>query len=104
MGDDEILAIIEPRTHTMSLGTLRDELTSCCRAADSVFWFRGENIKWDLADVVSNCVIPARLFDDLDSLMRAVAKLPQRRRHVVILSNGEFQGIHRKLPEMLRGG
>ena len=101
VGDDEILAIVEPRTHTMSLGTLRDELAACCGAADRVFWFRGENIKWDLAEVVSNCVVPARLFDDLDSLMRAVAGLPRRRRHVVILSNGGFQGIHRKLPGML---
>ncbi|MCY4563957.1 MAG: UDP-N-acetylmuramate:L-alanyl-gamma-D-glutamyl-meso-diaminopimelate ligase, partial [Gammaproteobacteria bacterium] len=104
VGDEEILAIVEPRTHTMSLGTLRDELITCCGAADSAFWFRGENIKWDLAEVVSNCVVPARLFDDLESLMGAVAELPRRRRHVVILSNGGFQGIHRKLPGMLRGG
>ena len=103
VGDDEILAIVEPRTHTMSLGTLRDELTTCCGAADSAFWFRGENIRWDLAEVVSNCVVPARLFDDLDSLMGAVVQLPRRRRHVVILSNGGFQGIHRKLPGILRG-
>ena len=103
VGNDEILAIVEPRTHTMSLGTLRDELTVCSAAADTVFWFRGENIKWDLKEVVSNCVVPARLFDDLDSLMGAVARLPRRRRHVVILSNGGFQGIHRKLPAVLRG-
>ena len=104
VGNDEILAIVEPRTHTMSLGTLQDELTSCCAAADRVFWFRGENIKWNLEQVVSSCVVPASLFDDLDSLMGAVARLPRRRRHVVILSNGGFQGIHRKLPAMLRGG
>ena len=102
VGDDEILAIVEPRTHTMSLGTLRDDLTGCCAAADQVFWFRGPNIKWNLQEVVSNCAVPARLFDDLESLMRAVARLPRRRRHVVILSNGGFQDIHRKLPEVLR--
>ena len=104
VGGDEILAIVEPRTHTMSLGTLRDELIACCAAADRVFWFRGENIKWNLEEVVSNCVVPARLFDDLDSLMGAVARLPRQRRHVVILSNGGFQGIHGKLPAVLRGG
>ena len=30
---DEIVAVIEPRSHTMSLGTLRDELSTCCAAA-----------------------------------------------------------------------
>ena len=104
VGNDEILAIVEPRTHTMSLGTLQGELTSCCAAADRAFWFRGENIEWNLEEVVSSCVVPASLFDDLDSLMGAVARLPRQRRHVVILSNGGFQGIHRKLPAMLRGG
>ena len=104
VGGDEILAIVEPRTHTMSLGTLRGQLASCCAAADEVFWFRGANIQWDLAEVVSNCVVPARLFDDLDSLMAAATELPKRPRHIVILSNGGFQGIHRKLPAKLREG
>lgn len=104
VGDEEILAIVEPRTHTMSLGTLRDDLAACCAAADRAFWFRGENIKWNLEDVVSNCTVPARLFDDLDELMRAAVALPPRRRHIVILSNGAFQGIYSKLPPMLRGG
>ena len=104
VGGDEILAIVEPRTHTMSLGTLRGQLASCCAAADEVFWFRGANIQWDLAEVVSNCVVPARLFDNLDSLMAAATGLPKRPRHIVILSNGGFQGIQRKLPAKLREG
>ena len=101
VGGEEILAVVEPRTHTMSLGTLRDDLTTCCAAADRVFWFRGENIQWDIGEVVENCPVPSRLFDNLDALMRAVADLPRRRRHIVTLSNGGFQGIHRKLPAVL---
>ena len=104
VGDEEILAIIEPRTHTMSLGALRGELTTCCAAADRVFWFRGENIRWDLGEVVSNGVVPGQLFDDLDALMVAVKQRPRRRRHVVILSNGGFEGIQQRLPAVLRGG
>jgi len=102
VGNDEIVAIIEPRSHTMSLGTLRAELTTCCSAADSAYWFRGENIRWDLSEVVQACVVPAYQFDDLDRLMDAVARLPPRRRHIVIMSNGSFGDIYRKLPERLR--
>ncbi len=101
VGQEEILAIIEPRTHTMSLGTLRADLIGCAGAADCVFWFRGENIDWNMDEVVAKCPVPARLFDDLDALLHAVAELPRRRRHIVILSNGGFQGIHRKLPATL---
>jgi len=102
VGSEEILAIVEPRSHTMSLGTLRDELITCCSAADSVYWFRGENIRWDLSAVVQACVVPARQFDDLDKLMDAVAQLPARRRHIVIMSNGSFGNIYGKLPGRLR--
>jgi len=96
---DEIVAVIEPRSHTMSLGTLRDELATCCAAADSVYWFRGENIKWDLAEVVHASVVPAAIEDDLKHLIRTLTSLPppKHRRHIVIMSNGSFGGIHRSL-------
>lgn len=102
VGNDEIIAVVEPRTHTMSLGTLRHELTTCCAAADQVFWFRGENIKWDLHEVVQQCVVPAQQFDSIDKLVDTLARLPDRRRHILIMSNGSFGGIYRKLPERLR--
>jgi UDP-N-acetylmuramate: L-alanyl-gamma-D-glutamyl-meso-diaminopimelate ligase len=102
VGNDEIVAVIEPRSHTMSLGTLQQDLTTCCAAADLAFWFRGDNIKWDLADVVNRCVVPARQFDDLDKLIDAVATLPPKRRHIVIMSNGAFGGIYKRLPERLQ--
>ena len=103
VGSDEIVAVVEPRSHTMSLGTLRHDLTTCCAPADQVFWFRGENIKWDLAEVVQNCVIPARQFDDLDRLIDALVGLPAKKRHIVIMSNGSFGGIYQKLAQRLRG-
>jgi UDP-N-acetylmuramate: L-alanyl-gamma-D-glutamyl-meso-diaminopimelate ligase len=104
VGFEEIVAVVEPRSHTMSLGTLRDELATCCAAADQAFWFRGENIKWDLSEVVHHSVIPAKMYDDLDRLVSALTKLPpaKTKRHIVIMSNGGFGGVHRKLVEALQ--
>jgi UDP-N-acetylmuramate: L-alanyl-gamma-D-glutamyl-meso-diaminopimelate ligase len=103
VGVDEIIAVIEPRSHTMSLGTLRDELANCCAAADAVYWFRGENIKWDLTEVVHASVIPATMDDDLSHLIRTLVGLPppKTRRHIVIMSNGAFGGIHGTLRDAL---
>jgi UDP-N-acetylmuramate: L-alanyl-gamma-D-glutamyl-meso-diaminopimelate ligase len=102
VGNEEIIAVIEPRSHTMSLGTLRSELTNCCAPADHVYWYRSENILWDLSEVVQSSVIPARQFDDLDRLVDSLAKLPEKKRHIVIMSNGSFGGIYEKLPARLR--
>lgn len=101
VGSDEIIAVIEPRTHTMSLGTLRHDLITCCSPADSAIWYRGENIKWDLASLVDECVVPSRLFDDLDELIEHLVKPAKTRRHIVIMSNGAFGDIYRRLPARL---
>ena len=104
VGNEEIVAVVEPRSHTMSLGTLRHELINCCAAADQVLWFRGSNIKWDLSEVVQNCVVPAQQYDNLDRLINALTKLPAKKRHIVIMSNGSFGGIYEKLPPRLQAG
>ncbi len=105
VGNDEIIAIIEPRTHTMSLGALRHDLSTCSAAADRVFWFRGENIKWDLSEVVQDSVIPAKMFDRHETLVDALVKEAQQERakkcHAVIMSNGAFGGIYKTLVERL---
>ncbi len=104
IGNERLIAVVEPRTHTMSLGTLYHELTTCCAPADEVYWFRGENIKWDLSELAQNCVVPAHHFDDLDRLVNELAKPSNTRRHIVIMSNGSFGGIYEKLPRALQGG
>ena len=101
VGNEEILAIIEPRTHTMSLGTLSNDLCVCCAAADQVIWFRGENIKWDLGEIINNCVVPAKMANSVPNLVKDIVKSTpkkgQRKRHVVIMSNGSFGGIYKLL-------
>ncbi|MEM7096732.1 MAG: UDP-N-acetylmuramate:L-alanyl-gamma-D-glutamyl-meso-diaminopimelate ligase [Pseudomonadota bacterium] len=104
VGSEEIIAVVEPRTHTMSLGTLRQDLSTCCSAADRVIWFRGENIKWDLMEVVSECVVPAKMYDNHESLVDALvleAANSEHRKHVVIMSNGAFGGIYANLTQKL---
>jgi len=112
VGSEEIFAVIEPRTHTMSLGALRHELTTCCAAADRVLWFRGENIKWDLSEVVQHCVIPAQMVDKHDAVVAEVLKVAgssgqagqptgRKKCHVVIMSNGAFGGIYKELVDQL---
>ena len=105
VGGDEIIAVIEPRSHTMSLGTLKHDLATCCSPADRAIWFRGSNIKWDLAELVQQSVIPARMEDNLADLTRELLELahaghgqglssrPARRRHIIIMSNGSFGGL-----------
>ena len=104
VGSEFVVAVIEPRTHTMSLGTLRGELANCCAAADEAIWFRGENIQWDVADVVQNSLVPASVETDIGRLTERIAAFAThgpRPTHVVIMSNGAFGGIYQRLRQRL---
>ncbi|MEM7220435.1 MAG: UDP-N-acetylmuramate:L-alanyl-gamma-D-glutamyl-meso-diaminopimelate ligase [Pseudomonadota bacterium] len=104
VGSEEVIAVIEPRTHTMSLGALRDELKTCCAPADRVCWFRGPKIRWDLLEVAAACVVPATVDDSLDGLIDRLVDAPKDKpRHIVIMSNGSFDDIYTRLPAALDG-
>ena len=70
-----------------------------------MIWFRGERITWDLHEIAEACVIPAKIVDNVDKLIKQlVAEKPQpnaRRQHWVIMSNGDFGGIYRQLTAAL---
>ena len=104
VGDDHVVAVVEPRTHTMSLGTLRDDLTNCCAAADEAIWFRGDNIQWDVAEVARDSPVPASVETDIDRLVDRIAAFETdsaRPTHVVAMSNGAFGGIYERLRKRL---
>ena len=104
---ERIVAVVEPGTHTMSLGALRADLAGCCAAADQAFWFRGENIRWDVGELVRTSPIPAVVKTDINELVEAIAALPRDAAqpcHVVLMSNGAFGGIYAKLKARLTAG
>ena len=101
VGTERIIAVIEPRTHTMSLGSLRSELTHCCAPADEVIWFRGENIQWDLKELTRDSVIESSIEHDINQLVERLAKPGKSPCHIVIMSNGNFGGVYDKLAERL---
>ena len=103
VGEQRVIAVIDPRTHTMSLGTLRADLSQCCGAADEVIWFRGANIGWDVDAVANACPVPAVVVDDIEQLaaMLVAKRDGARPAHVVLMSNGAFGGIYEKLVRRL---
>ena len=101
VGNEHILAIVEPRTHTMSLGTLRDDLCHCTAPADEVVWFRSENMQWDLAELVNGSLTAASVENDLDRLVERIGARVGDTCHVVIMSNGDFGGIYDKISRQL---
>jgi UDP-N-acetylmuramate: L-alanyl-gamma-D-glutamyl-meso-diaminopimelate ligase len=96
VGGARILAVVEPRSNTMKLGLLKDELAPSLAAADAVFCYTAD-LGWDAAAVLAPLGARVRAISDLDALVAAIAREARAGDHVVVMSNGGFGGIHAKL-------
>ena len=101
-----ILAVLEPRSNTMKLGVMKSQLPDSLQDADLVFGYGSASGKdalgWDLKESLSPLGDKAQAFDDLEKLMAAVKQAAKPGDHILVMSNGGFGGVHRKLLGMLQ--
>ena len=91
-----ILAVLEPRSNTMKLGTMKAQLPGSLVDADQVFCYSG-NLGWDAAEALKPLGAKAQTFEDLGLLVSAIAAIARDGYQVLVMSNGGFGGIHAKL-------
>ncbi|OCG60884.1 UDP-N-acetylmuramate:L-alanyl-gamma-D-glutamyl-meso-diaminopimelate ligase [Gilliamella sp. Nev5-1] len=96
-----ILAVLEPRSNTMKLGVSKDELAPSLGRADEIFIFQPEQLPWLVADVVDACIQPAHWTGDIDLLVEMITKTARPTDAILIMSNGGFNSIHKKILESL---
>ncbi|MBL8507926.1 UDP-N-acetylmuramate:L-alanyl-gamma-D-glutamyl-meso-diaminopimelate ligase [Chitinimonas sp. JJ19] len=96
IGRSRILAVLEPRSNTMKLGTMKQALPASLSEADRVYCY-GANLGWDAAEALAPMGEIAQAHDDLTKLVAAVAAEARPGDHVLVMSNGGFGGIHQKL-------
>lgn len=102
VGEEKIIAIIEPRSNTMRMGVHKNALNKSVTDADDVLWYQPANADWAMDDVVNKSPVPAKLLRDLDELIHCAISLSEANTHIVIMSNGGFGGVHQKLIEQLK--
>ena len=102
VGDDFILAIIEPRSATMKMGVHQQTLASSVKSADQVLWYQNAAIDWDMASLSDAIEIPSMIINKLDDLIEATVNLAHSNVHIVIMSNGGFEGFHKKLSDAIK--
>ena len=105
VGAARILAVLEPRSNTMKLGTMAARLPEALADADLVFCFGASEGKhalgWNPAEVLAPLGGRASSYDDIGALVAAVAGAARPGDQVLVMSNGGFGGIHGKLLDAL---
>ena len=100
VGKQRILAVFEPRSNTMKLGTMKSQLPWSLEQADLAFCHAG-GLGWDPSEVLAPMDGKARIARDIGELVAQVKAAARPGDHVLCMSNGGFGGIHARLLETL---
>lgn len=100
VGKGRILAVLEPRSNTMKLGTMKAALAPSLAAADLVFGYDG-GLGWDLAAALQPLGTRAEAHHQLPELVQAVVAAARPGDTILVMSNGGFGGVHQKILDAL---
>jgi UDP-N-acetylmuramate: L-alanyl-gamma-D-glutamyl-meso-diaminopimelate ligase len=92
-----VIAVLEPRSNTMKLGTHKRALAESLRSADRVFVYQSPEVRWDVADALRPLGDLVTVHSDLAALTAALASEARSGDHMVLMSNGSFGGLHERL-------
>ena len=98
---ERILAIFEPRSNTMKLGTMKSQLPWALEHADLAFCHTA-GLDWNAAEALAPMGERAHTAASIDELVRQVTQAAQPGDHLLCMSNGGFGGVHGKLLEALQ--
>ncbi len=99
VGDEKIIAILEPRSNTMKMGVHQFTLLDSLRDADDVLLFEPENLNWSLKEQADKAGM--QCFDSTTAIIDTVLENVEPNQHVLIMSNGGFNGLHQQLVDGL---
>ena len=95
--NQRILAVFEPRSNTMKLGTMKALLPWSLEEVDLAFCHSG-GLGWDAVEALAPMGERASVFDNIDALVAKVVKASQPGDQILCMSNG---GVHEKLLKAL---
>ncbi len=91
-----IVAILEPRSNTMKLGTMKSQLPWSLEHADLAICHTG-GLDWDAAEALAPLGARARVAGSIDEVVAQVMAAAQPGDHLLCMSNGGFGGVHARL-------
>ncbi len=97
VGDARIIAILEPRSNTMRMGMHKDKIANSLTASDQVLLYQPEGLDWDMDTVIAGLKNQGHLMNSVDAIVQYISDNAQAGDHILVMSNGGFEGIHDKL-------
>lgn len=101
VGRGRIIAIVEPRSNTMRRGVHAGTLAGSLRAADAAIVHQPDDLDWDASRLAKHAT-NVRIEHSLEAILTWLTAHAREGDHLVLMSNGSFGGLHRRLEQALR--
>jgi UDP-N-acetylmuramate: L-alanyl-gamma-D-glutamyl-meso-diaminopimelate ligase len=92
-----LVAVLEPRSNTMRMGAHAATLAAALSAADRVYVLAPAELGWDAGAALAGLGARATACAELDELETILLEQLRAGDRVVLMSNGSFGGLHRRL-------
>jgi UDP-N-acetylmuramate: L-alanyl-gamma-D-glutamyl-meso-diaminopimelate ligase len=102
VGKARIFAVLEPRSNTMRQGVHNALLGDSLSGADYVYVYNPPGIPWSPSSVFDSLGEKLKVEESINAMIDHMAIELCHGDHVLIMSNGSFGGLHRRLDQALR--
>ena len=93
----KLFAVLEPRSNTMRMGVHKESLANSLQQADEICLYQPAGLNWNLDDIIAQSKAPATVFSSTDNIITHLVSQASAGDHILIMSNGGFEGIHQRL-------
>ena len=97
-----LIAVLEPRSNTMKMGTMKDRLAGSLQEADFVVCYADPKLGWDVSAALAPLGEKLHVLHTVQETAAVAASLAQKGDNILVMSNGGFCGIHGQLLSLLK--
>ena len=112
VGDETIIAVLEPRSNTMKQGIHKHLLADALQSANKSLIYADSHVLWDIAELENEEI---QSFDNTETLLNCLSEnyhnavrqsssaTVNTRINIIIMSNGSFENLHQRLIKLIQG-
>ena len=101
--DARMIAVLEPRSNTMKMGTMKAQLPESLTGANHVVCYAAPTLSWDVAEAMLPLGEKVDVLHSIEETVNVAVNHARSGDYILVMSNGGFGGIHGKLLDALKG-
>ncbi len=97
IGNKRLIAIVDIRSNTMCMGTHKHDFPQALQDADEILIYQSPKVSWNVKEILAPLKDRVHVMQDTQHIIDALVPMVKAQDHVLVMSNGGFDGLHQRL-------